>query len=155
MKTLISILALSIAWISCRTPPQNSFTEADREMIRKTAADAVARFRELKDLDAYVNAYYADDASMLMANSEAVKGRANIRDYLKGLGEFELEFTVNEIEGNNDLAYVYGNYNLVLKSLGMKDRGKYLEVWRKQADGSWRAVYDMANTSIPLPVDAE
>ncbi len=148
-------MALALWLVSCQTAPQNSFTDADRDMIRKTAGDAVLGFKESKDLDAYVNAYYAEDASILMANSEAVKGRQNIRDYLKAMGEFNIDFTIAEIDGNNDLAYVYGNYSMELKTMGMKDRGKYLEVWRKQADGGWRAVFDMANTSVPLQVDAE
>jgi ketosteroid isomerase-like protein len=31
----------------------------------------------------------------------------------------------------------------------MTDRGKYLAVWKKQADGSWKCVADMFNTDLP------
>jgi ketosteroid isomerase-like protein len=33
----------------------------------------------------------------------------------------------------------------------MKDRGKFIEVWKKQADGKWKVVADMFNSDIPLP----
>jgi ketosteroid isomerase-like protein len=33
----------------------------------------------------------------------------------------------------------------------MTDKGKYLEVWKKQADGTWKCVVDMFNTDLPAP----
>ena len=35
------------------------------------------------------------------------------------------------------------------------DRGKYLEVWKKQADGKWKVVADMFNSDLPLAPPAE
>jgi ketosteroid isomerase-like protein len=32
----------------------------------------------------------------------------------------------------------------------VNDRGKYLEVWKKQADGTWKCVMDMWNSDLPL-----
>jgi len=29
------------------------------------------------------------------------------------------------------------------------DNGKYLTVWKKQADGSWKVLFDMFNTDMP------
>ena len=29
------------------------------------------------------------------------------------------------------------------------DKGKYLTVWKKQADGSWKVLYDMFNSDLP------
>ena len=33
----------------------------------------------------------------------------------------------------------------------MKDEGKYLEVWKKQGDGSWKCSADCWNSNLPLP----
>ncbi len=37
----------------------------------------------------------------------------------------------------------------------MSDHGKYMVVWRKQADGKWKAVGDMFNSDVPLPAPPE
>ena len=31
------------------------------------------------------------------------------------------------------------------------DKGKYVTVYKKQADGSWKAVADIMNSDMPLP----
>ena len=31
------------------------------------------------------------------------------------------------------------------------DKGKYVTVYKKQADGSWKAVADILNSDMPLP----
>jgi ketosteroid isomerase-like protein len=38
----------------------------------------------------------------------------------------------------------------------VEDRGKYLEIWKRQADGSWKVALDIFNSDLPLPeMDAE
>jgi ketosteroid isomerase-like protein len=33
----------------------------------------------------------------------------------------------------------------------MPDSGKYIEIWRKQSDGTWKLVRDIFNSDLPLP----
>ncbi len=60
-----------------------------------------------------------------------------------------IELTTESMEGRGDLAYLVGTYRMTLtpKKAGAKalptEEGKYLEVVKKQADGSWKIVYDM------------
>jgi hypothetical protein len=35
------------------------------------------------------------------------------------------------------------------------DNGKYMTVWKKDLDGSWKIAADMFNTSLPLPAMEE
>jgi ketosteroid isomerase-like protein len=37
-------------------------------------------------------------------------------------------------------------------TVAMHDRGKYLEVYKKQSDGTWKVIRDMFNSDLPLPV---
>jgi ketosteroid isomerase-like protein len=31
------------------------------------------------------------------------------------------------------------------------DRGKYVTIWKKQADGSWKVIADIFNSDLPMP----
>ena len=45
-----------------------------------------------------------------------------------------------------------GNYEFKETDAGGKpitDKGKYLEIWKKHADGSWKCVADMFNSDLP------
>ena len=54
--------------------------------------------------------------------------------------------------GAGDLVYTYGRYTMTLGLAGSPvDSGKYLDIRRKQKDGSWKYEADMFNTSVPLP----
>jgi hypothetical protein len=37
------------------------------------------------------------------------------------------------------------------KGQPVTDRGKYVSIWRKQADGWWKVVQDIFNSDLPLP----
>jgi ketosteroid isomerase-like protein len=58
-----------------------------------------------------------------------------------------------DMAASGDLGYTYGNY--VFKSKDKEGKpvthyGKYVSIWRKQKDGSWKVVVDMGNSS-PAP----
>jgi len=50
---------------------------------------------------------------------------------------------------------VRGTWTLAIAAAGrtpaIEDHGKFLEVRRKQADGSWLMVADIFNSDVPLP----
>jgi ketosteroid isomerase-like protein len=35
------------------------------------------------------------------------------------------------------------------KGKPVTDRGKFVEIWKKQADGTWKCVVDMWNSDLP------
>ena len=58
-----------------------------------------------------------------------------------------------EAARSGDLGYVMGTYQLESKDVAGKeeaDRGKFVEVWKKQADGSWKATVDIFNSDLPV-----
>jgi ketosteroid isomerase-like protein len=55
-----------------------------------------------------------------------------------------------DMAASGDLGYTYGNYVFKSKDKDGKivaRHGKYMTVWKKQKDSSWKVVVDMGNTS--------
>jgi ketosteroid isomerase-like protein len=97
------------------------------------------------DLDVLVETCYAEDAYLLPPNHPRVYGRAQICRFLRGLragGLGELAAETMQLDASGDLAYCMGTYAFG-RSAGT--RGTFLEVYCRQADGSWKMVMDMFN----------
>ena len=109
--------------------------------------------------DAAANAsYYDENAVVLVSNMPMVKGRASIEKMMRTWMQSEMkmkEFTTTTIsvEGAGDFAVQLGRYFQTFEMSGkvLADTGKFVTVWRKQADGSWKMAYDIWNTDIPAP----
>ena len=56
-----------------------------------------------------------------------------------------------------DLAYVSGTYEETMTDASRKpgkDRGKYLAIFKKQADGTWKCIRDIWNSDLPASATA-
>jgi len=106
-----------------------------------------------------VAAIYLPDARVLPPNAPAVQGRDAIQKLWGGLLDaYQVKFDVSadEVEGRGDLAYARGHYTLdgTPKAKGvppLHDQGKFLEILRRQADGTWRYAVDMYSSDLPVP----
>ena len=98
-----------------------------------------------------VAALYAADATVLPPMEPPKRGEAAKKYWIDISNSFSgpTELTTTALEGRGDLAYAVGTYRATLtpKKAGAKplptEEGKYLEVLKKQADGSWKIVYDI------------
>ena len=98
-----------------------------------------------------VAALYTSDATVLPPMEPPHQGEAAGKYWVDVLNAFSApaELTTTAVEGRGDLAYAVGSYRLTLtpKKAGAKalptEEGKYIEILKKQADGSWKIVYDM------------
>jgi ketosteroid isomerase-like protein len=100
--------------------------------------------------------YYANDAVALPANEELLTNRSDIqKSWIARLAPgVSLSWTPMYVEAakSGDLAYILGSYTRTTKpakGTPATDRGKYLAVWKKQADGSWKVEADMFNSDLP------
>jgi ketosteroid isomerase-like protein len=99
--------------------------------------------------------FYADDATVMLPNEPAFKGMDAIKQVLTPMMQdpnFSLSFTTDKVEVSGILAYTQGA--VTLKSTGrdgkqLVDTGKYLTVWKKQPDGSWKVIDDIFNSDLP------
>ncbi|MCX6624315.1 MAG: hypothetical protein NTY38_25280, partial [Acidobacteria bacterium] len=91
-----------------------------------------------------------------------LRGKDAIRNALKQLlsdPNAMLKFATGSVDigKGGDLAYGLGTYTMVetdrKSKKPMEEKGKYITIYRKQADGVWKAVADMNNADAPpVPV---
>lgn len=54
----------------------------------------------------------------------------------------------------DDLGYTTGTFAIESNRTTI-DQGKFVDVWKKQADGSWKAVIDIFNSDLPAAPTAK
>jgi ketosteroid isomerase-like protein len=104
-----------------------------------------------------IEALYASNATLLPPMESVVEGEAAKKYWVDFTNAFSgpAELTTTDVEGRGDLAYAVGKYRMTLtpKKAGAKplptEEGKYLTVLKKQADGSWKIVYDIWSPNAP------
>ena len=150
-------LAALLAGCTPAAPPAAPDTrDADAKAIRQLEADFVQAFAT-KDIGK-VTAFFADDASILMPDMPVITGRDNIANAFKPfVADKNLSFTLSPdkviVSRSGDLAYTQGSTTFTYTDPKTKkavlEKGKYVQVFMKQADGSWKAVADIGNDNGP------
>ena len=124
-----------------------------RDQIR-AVDDAYEKAVANQDVDAVLEAY-TSDASLLAPNAPLAKGRDAIRAILQGFldaGAQSLELNTVELDDHGDVVVEVGSYRLGIAPPDgdpITDEGKYLQVFKRQADGSFRIAYDAFNSDLP------
>jgi uncharacterized protein (TIGR02246 family) len=124
----------------------------DLESIRaavKRDAEAVRG----ADWDA-VTQLFTPDAIRFPPNQAPVRGRTAMRAWLEQFPPLrEFVITADEIVGGDDVAFVRGTYAMTIQGGPARppqmDRGHYLGLMRKHADGAWLWSTDMAVSELP------
>jgi ketosteroid isomerase-like protein len=147
----VSILMLLSA---CTPAPPKVDLKAAEDEIRSLDVQW-SKSASARDLDAVVS-YYSDDAQVLAPNAPIATTKAAIREGWAALlgPEMTLSWkdTKIEVAQSGELAYLVGTYNLDIKDAKgqvITDKGKLLEVWKKQSDGKWKVVADVFNSDLP------
>ena len=155
MFRLLLVLALLSLSIACQPQAAPDTRAADEAAIRKLDAEW-SKAAGAKDADKTVS-YYTDDAQVMPANSPVIHDKAGARAMWQGMFNMPgfsggWKPAKVDVARSGDLAYVTGTYEMHETDASGKpktDKGKYLEVWKKQADGSWKCVADMFSTDLP------
>jgi uncharacterized protein (TIGR02246 family) len=103
--------------------------------------------------------FYANDAILMFPNTPAIVGKDSIRTYMKSSfadTAFAVQYQITgvDVAQSGDLGYTQGTVTSVTTDPKtgkvVNDRGKWLTVRRKQADGSWKIVRDAWSSDLPL-----
>lgn len=154
MNTMIRCCIVVVIFISVNVLAQNDmsklksmFQQLENEWSKAyIAGDANA-----------LASMYTDDAYSMPDNAPMMKGRdkilsSNKEEIQSGVKYTSLTAKTLDVYGSGDIAYEIGTYSLtyILPNMteSVTDKGKYLDVWQKQADGSWKIKADIWNSNI-------
>ncbi len=156
MRCTAALPVLSIVMVAGCTPQpaidleaeRNALMTADRAWFEAYAASE-------NPADAFV-AQLVDNATLLPPNAPLAQGREAIHAVisdLEAMPGFSVTWEPNaaEVGSGGDLGYTIGSYQMKMEGPDgpMTIDGKYLTVWQKQADGTWRVIADMFNANGP------
>lgn len=150
-----TLLLVSILFALSLTACQQGTSAADEATLRKLD-DEWSKAAGARDVEKTVS-YYSDDAVVMPPNIPTLTTKDAVRNLWKSMLEAPTfsggwKATKVEVAQSGDLAYVSGNYEFNEKDPAgnaITDKGKYLEVWKKQSDGNWKCVADMFNSDLP------
>jgi ketosteroid isomerase-like protein len=150
-------LSCVLLFLGCdSTVKQPGSTRAADEAAVRQTDENWNKAAQSKKVDDWV-AFYSEDAVLLPPNDKKASGKENNRKViadllaLPGLA-LSWEPAKVEVAQSGDLAYTQGSYQLTTtdaKGKSSTDRGKTLEIWKKQADGTWKCVADMWSSDLP------
>ncbi len=128
---------------ACSTDTVEDLMEADRNF----SGCSVEKGKKKAFLE------FADDSAVLLQrNRMPVVGKYAIMRSFESFSDTGFVLTWEPLSGDisrtGDLGYTYGIYSLVNKADSSISRGKYVSIWKKQEDGSWKFVLDGGNEGI-------
>ncbi|HVJ08089.1 MAG TPA: nuclear transport factor 2 family protein [Acidisarcina sp.] len=144
------------------TPPSSSqFTDPSENPGRAFLFDLEARFARATATGggAAFSSYFADDAVTLSNGKAAVTGRAAIAAAATwSPREYQLTWTPQggQMSPSGDMGFTWGHYEGHAKDRNgnsIVSAGRYMTIWRKQSDGSWKVVLDSSNDEPPAAGD--
>ena len=154
MEKLFLVLATVLVLAASGCGPQVD-VEAEAAAIR-AAEDEALKIAQAKDAERWASVY-ADDARVFPPNALLVTGKEAIRKLFAELFAspgFEIDWEVTRVEVSRagDLGYVVGTHKVTVNDAEgnpVTDRGKWIAIWKKQADGTWKCIEDIWNSDQP------
>ena len=138
-------------------PTKKAPTTSKRQADSLRAADA-AWLKAYQEKDAVKAAgFYADQGAMLAPNAPILTGKNAITKFIArsfAMQDYKISWRPSKVyvARSAELGYTSGTYKMSLRKPSgeiFSDQGKYLMVWRKQADGAWKVLFDMSNSDLP------
>lgn len=145
--------ALVVLLAGCENLPLRPDTHADENAIRQADLDW-SKAAASKDV-AKVVSCYAEDGAIYPPNAPVSAGLPAIKVAWTGMVNLP-GFMINwvpsrvEVAKAGDLGWSTGTYQISMNVPGSaaNDHGKYVAVWKKQADGNWKVEADIFNSDL-------
>jgi ketosteroid isomerase-like protein len=153
-SVLIILTVAVAASLACQSPTVVGLTATDEAALRQ-ALNTEMTSANAADAAGWAS-LYSQDAIVLRPNGPAVQGREAIQQWLATLPPIsKAKGEGIEAVGYGDLAYLRGSYSMTFSIPGVpapiEEQGKFLQIYRKQSDGSWKMTREIYNSDLPLP----
>jgi uncharacterized protein (TIGR02246 family) len=160
-SALLFAALLSIAACQPRAEPAGGDSAAvatNDASVRKSIEEANSRFlAALEKADtATMMANYADDAVVMPPGGPTMKGRVAIGQGFSGMLSQAMimspKLFTDDVIVRDDIAIESGRYDWMVHpktGAAVTEKGKYITIWRRQADGSWKIIKDINNSDAP------
>jgi uncharacterized protein (TIGR02246 family) len=161
---LAGVIALTAILSACQKGSASADPSAIATAIKADEKTWSDQFQaKPRDLEALVS-HYADDADFIAPGVKATSGLTQIRKvYAEGLTDpnFNISFAADKVyvAQAGDMATSRGRFEQTYTDPDSKQPvkvgGDFLTVYKKQSDGSWKAVQDwaVADPGKPTPVE--
>lgn len=156
MRSFIRIVSFTLPFLLLSCAPKT-----DVEGLKKAVDDFnTASIEAMKTNDFEKSlVYYADDALEMPPNQPAIRGKENIKAWMEksaqaGVKMISGKFTSIEVNAAGDIGYEIGEFDMTFEvpPIGeMRDTGKYIALFRKHQDGSWKVYAETWNSDLPVP----
>jgi ketosteroid isomerase-like protein len=159
-RTVFLALALGVSmaailWQSRATVAASPASDASVLTKADQAFDAATAARGQEGFASFI----ADDMTTVRENQDVVRGKAQFVDGWKGLFttpglSVRWQPQLGRISDDRTMGFTVGTYQTLRKQEGegsarMVGSGKYVTIWRKQPDGSWKVVFDSGVKDTP------
>jgi uncharacterized protein (TIGR02246 family) len=141
----------------CSQSPVPDSREADAHALREGEIAAFAKDWGGKDTDR-IAAHFTDDGNVMVPNSPMMTGKDAIGKAMKDAvadpnWSLALQPVQVEVSKAGDLGYTRGTYVLTatdpVSKKAVTEKGRFVTIFRKEGDGSWKAVQDIHNAEAP------
>jgi len=146
MRKMLSVFLIYLfTCFSCIQKVEEKKIEVWKNEIIKTELD-FSNMAQKEGMDKAFLHYVANDG-VLLRNDKLIKGKDNIRSYMKSNTSKGLSWKPDfvDVSASGDLGYTYGKYSYRYQdSLGNSkiNEGVFHTVWKRQTNGVWRFVWD-------------
>jgi uncharacterized protein (TIGR02246 family) len=144
----------------CSQSPAPDSREAAARALREGEVAAFVKDWGGKNADR-IAAHYTDDGNAMFPNSPTMTGKGAIGKAMKDVladpnWSLALQPVQVEVSKSGDIAYTRGTYVLTATDPASQkvatEKGRFVMIFRKEADGSWKVLEEISNAEAPATV---
>jgi ketosteroid isomerase-like protein len=144
-------MKINILFLLLITACSTTNSTTDLESLKTEVMQAEKEFNDVAEEEGIAKAFaaFAAENAVIQRRGELIKGQAAIASWYENNSNpdatlsWEPDFI--DVSQSGDLAYTYGKFEFSYPdSTGTKitSSGTFHSVWKRQADGSWKFVWD-------------